>query len=128
MAEPAPGPDRDATLHWRVGHSSGPYSNWLRSRLVKHGDGIFDQPHFSQREQKRERGFRSLVLIDAIHVQTIPATAGVRGIKFQAEIVPAQKPIEGALSLFVPPLVGSCAVGFKTCGHHGLGLDGLLIE
>ena len=61
-------------------------------------------------------------------MQSIAAAAALGGIKFQAEIVPAEEPVESALRLFVPPEVRRGAIGFQTRRDHGLRLNGLLVE
>src|SRR5207245_3289372 len=58
----------------------------------------------------------------------IAAAAGGCGVKLQAEVVPAEEPVESALSLLVPPRVRGGAVGIQTGGHHRLRLDRLLVE
>ena len=61
-------------------------------------------------------------------MQPVVAAASRGRVEFQAEIVPADKPVEGALGVFVPPEVGSGAIGFQAGRDGGLGLDGLLVE
>src|SRR6266436_3053824 len=100
----------------------------LRGRLVEDGNGILHEPHLGQREQERQGRFRSLVAVDSVHVQRIAAPATVGRIKLQPEIVPAEEPVERALSLLVPPRVGRGSVGFEAGRHHRLRLDGLLVE
>src|SRR5437763_10111007 len=65
--------------------------------------GALGQSQLRQRQQESQGGFRALVLTHAVHVQRISATAGVRGIQLQAQIVPTEEPIECALRLLVPP-------------------------
>ena len=50
--------------------------------------------HFQQCHQERQRGFRSLILIGAVGMQAVPATAGFRIVKRKLEIVVAQEPVE----------------------------------
>ena len=57
-----------------------------------------------------------------------PAAAALGRVEFQAQIVPAEEPVEGALRLLVPPDVGCGAIGFQAGRDHGLRLDGLLVE
>ena len=84
--------------------------------------------HFRQRQQKRQRGFRALVSIHAIHMQPVPASAVFRRVQFQPEIVPPDKPVEGPLRLLVPPDVAGRAIRFESRRNHGLRLDRLLVE
>ena len=91
-------------------------------------DGVLHELHFRQRKQKSQGRFRALVLVDAIHMQRIAAAARAGRVHFQSEIIPAEKPIEGALGLLVPPAVRRGAIGFQTGRHHGLRFNGLLIE
>ena len=84
--------------------------------------------HFDQAKEKSKCGFGALIAINAIDVQGIAATAGAGGVKLQTEIVPAEKPIEGVLGVFVPTDIGGGAVSFQTGGDGGVRFDGLLIE
>ena len=61
-------------------------------------------------------------------MQSITAAAGFCGVKFQAKIVPAEEPVEGAPRLFIPPGIRSRAKGFETGRNRCLSLDGLLVE
>src|SRR5437016_9902624 len=61
-------------------------------------------------------------------MQSVATAAALGRIQFQAEIVPADEPVEGALRLFVPPDIGGSAIGFQTGRNHGLRLDGLLVK
>ena len=97
-------------------------------RLLEARHHVLRQSHFRQREQERQRGLRALVPIDAIHMQSIAAAAGLRRVELQAEIVPADEPVEGALGLFVPPEVRCGAIGFQAGGDRRLRFDGLLVE
>jgi len=64
--------------------------------MIKRADHRLQQFHFCQREQEGQSGFRALVLVDAIHMQGIVAAPGARRVKFEAQVVPAEKPIKGA--------------------------------
>jgi len=46
-----------------------------------------------------------------VRVQTIAATASLRSVQFQPEIVPAEEPVEGAFALVHTPRVG------RGCGY-----------
>ncbi len=63
----------------------------LRSWFIEHRDRVLHELHFRQREQEGQRRFGSLVGVDSIHVQRVVAAAGIHGVKFQAEVVPAQE-------------------------------------
>ena len=89
---------------------------------------VLRQLHLRQRKQECQRGFRSLVPVDPIHMQSIAAAAGLGRVEFQSEIVPADEPVEGALRLLVPPDVRCGAIGFQTGRDRGLRFDGLLVE
>ena len=104
-------------------------------RLFRDGDGFLEtgedvlrQLHFRQRKQEGQGGFRSLVSVDAIHMQPIAAAARFRRVEFESQIVPADEPVKGALRVFVPPEVRGGAIGFQTSRNRGLRLDGLLVE
>src|ERR1019366_7053063 len=90
--------------------------------------GVLYQPHFRQRQEKGQHGFRSLVFVAPVRVQPVATAAGLAGVEFQPEIVPAEEPVEGALRLFIPPRVGCGAVRRQASRDRGLGLDGLLVE
>jgi hypothetical protein len=72
-------------------------------RPLEAGQHILRKPHFRQRKQEGQRGFRSLISVDPIYVQPIATATRIGRVEFQAEIVPADEPVEGALSVFVPP-------------------------
>src|SRR5882672_6208327 len=92
--------------------------------MVEHCHRILREPHFRQRKQKCQRGFRALICVDAVHMQRIAAAAGVGGIQLQAEIVPAKKPIEGALRVFMPNGIGHAQRAFDWfLGWNDLGLE-----
>jgi len=86
------------------------------------------EPHFRLRQQKSQRGFRTLVLVAPVRVQPIAAAAALAGVEFQPQIVPAKEPVEGPLRLSVPPWVGRGTVCFQARRNRGLRLDRLLVE
>src|SRR5436853_6349637 len=53
-----------------------------RGGLAENADGSFRKSHFRQGEQKRQKRFGSLVLIDAVHAQRVVAPSGVGIVKF----------------------------------------------
>src|ERR1035437_10429198 len=61
-------------------------------------------------------------------VQPIVAAASGGKLKAEAEIVPADEPVKGALRVFVPPEVRCGAIGFQAGRNRCLGLNGLLVE
>ena len=107
-------------LHWVIGA--------VMTRLLNAICGVLYQPHLRQRQQKGQHRFRSLVFVAAVRVQSIAAAARLGGVEFQAEIIPAEEPVEGALRLFIPPQVGRGAVRFQASRDRALRLDGLLVE
>ena len=50
--------------------------------------------HFGEGKQKRERGFRALVLIDAVNVQAIPTATALGIIERKTEVVASLEPFE----------------------------------
>ena len=89
---------------------------------------ILRQPHFRQRQKESQCGFGSLVFVAPVRVQAVAAAAGLGAVEFQSEIIPAQKPVKGALRLLMPPWVGCGAVCFQASGNRGVRFDGLLVE
>ncbi len=78
-------------------------SKRLRIGRIKNSHDVLREAHFRQCEQECQRRFRSLVLVHTVHVQRVAAAAGGFRVEFQAKIVPAEEPVESALSPFVPP-------------------------
>ncbi len=89
---------------------------------------MFSQAQFQQGMKIGERRFRTLILVGAIGVQAVPATAGRRVIHGQIQVVAPAEPIEGAAGFFAPARVPGDSLCFEAGGHRSLGLDGLLIE
>ena len=52
-----------------------------------------------------KRGFRSLILIGAVGMQAVPATAGFRIVERKLQIVIAQEPVESRPGLSAPAIV-----------------------
>src|ERR1039458_8453290 len=99
-----------------------------RDRLLETRQYVLRQLHLRQGKQEGEGRFRSQVPVDPIHMQPIVAAASLGRVEFEAEIVPADEPVKGALRLFVPPEVRCGAVGFQAGRNRCLRLDGLLVE
>ena len=55
--------------------------------------------HFDHGEKERQRQLRTLILVHAVAEQTVLAAAGLRVVKWQAEVVVAQEPGLGAARL-----------------------------
>src|SRR5438105_3512248 len=87
-----------------------------------------DRAHVDEREEKGQRRLRALVLVHAVDVERVPATAGRRVIEPSAQMVLAEKPVEGATRLLVPERTAGDALRIEARGDHGGGLDRLLIE
>src|SRR5579862_1421894 len=81
-----------------------------------------------QRHQERERGFRSLVLVDAIRMKSVFASACLGIVERHSEIVLAEEPIEYATGFNPPALLTRHLVCHKTSGDRGAGFNRLLIE
>src|SRR5579872_1616378 len=99
-----------------------------RNHFLKTGQDTLSQTHLRQGKQECKSRLGSLISIDAIYMQPVAAPACFRRVEFQAEVVPAQKPIKCALRVFVPPEVRCSAIGFETGRDSCLSLNGLLIE
>ena len=84
--------------------------------------------HFQQRHQKRKGRFRSLILVDAVGVQAIPATARCGIINRNLQVVPAQKPAEYPLCFFKPEAIFSEPENFKAGRDSRASFYRLLIE
>src|SRR6185295_13384455 len=74
------------------------FADWF----LEIGQRVLRELHFGTGQQEGERGFRPLISVDPVHVQSITAAAGSRGVEFESEIVPAEEPVEGAMCLIVP--------------------------
>src|ERR1035441_1615418 len=85
-----------------------------QNRGPEAGDNVLRQPQFRKRQQERQRGFRALVAVDPVDVQSVATTAGPRRVEFQSEIVRADEPVKRTLGLFVPPGIGRRPIGFQT--------------
>src|ERR1039458_7011858 len=84
--------------------------------------------HVEQCHQKGERRFRSLILIYAIGMKPVPASAGDRIVKRYLQIVLAQKPAEDTMRFLKPAFLVRQPVGLKAGGDGGAGLHRLLSE
>src|ERR1700675_315746 len=72
--------------------------------------GCLESAHFQKCHKERQRRFRALVLIRAVRMQAVAATAGRRVIQRNLEIVVAQKPVESRPGFVAPAMVSSHAV------------------
>ena len=84
--------------------------------------------HFGEGKVEGQGRFGALVFVDAVVVQAVAAAAGAGIVERQAEIVAAQKPLEGALRLARPRSILRGAKGLEAGGDHGLRLHRLLVE
>jgi hypothetical protein len=89
---------------------------------------VFEQLHFAHRDEVGQRGFGALILVHAVGVQSIAATARLRIIERKAEIVAAQEPLEGDAGLFVPEGIVGGAIGLEARRDGAVGLDRLLVK
>ncbi len=89
---------------------------------------VLQRAHFEQRHQERQRGFRSLILVGAVGMQAVPATAGFGIVKRKLQIVVAQEPVESRPGFAAPAIVSGHAVSLQTGGHRAGGFNRLLIE
>ena len=69
------------------------------------GAGMLGGGHFRERDLEREGGFGTLVFVGAVVVQAVAAAAGGGIVKRDAEIVAAEKPVEGAPRLAPPEVI-----------------------
>ncbi len=79
-------------------------------------------------EQEGQRGFGALILAQPVHVQAVATAAGGRIVERQAQIVPAEEPLERAARFRDPEHVARGLIRFDAGGNRGLGFDGLLVE
>ena len=84
--------------------------------------------HFRKGEEECQSGFSSLILIHAIDMKPVPASAAVRIVKQNAQIVPSKEPIKRMARLSEPEGVGSGPVGLETCLQRRMSFDGLLVK
>ena len=61
--------------------------------------------HFEQCHQERQGGFRSLILIGAVGMQTVPAPARGRIVERKLKIVVSQEPVERGPGIYAPAIV-----------------------
>ncbi len=66
-----------------------------------------------------EGGFGALVLVNAILMETVAATAGAGVVEGEAEIVAAEEPFEGAFGLASPHGIPGDAEGLLAGADHG---------
>src|SRR5690606_13363376 len=81
-----------------------------------------------QRQQKGERRFRSLVLIQTIELKPVSASARLEIIHLLAQLVRAEEPMKRSQRLLQPRLAAGREVGFQTSGNAGLRFEGLLVK
>ena len=96
-----------------MGEGSGVFIS-LRGGLVEGGDRILHQLHLRKGQQKCQRRFSSLIPVDPVHVQRVPAAPCIGRVKLQTEIIPAQEPVKRALGVLIPGGVRGGTVGFQT--------------
>ena len=88
----------------------------------------FGRLHFQQRHKKRECGLSALILVYAVRMKAIPASACDCIIQGNLQIVFSEKPIECFARLFKPWALFRQPVYLKASGDRCASLDRLLIE
>src|SRR4051794_17363670 len=84
--------------------------------------------HFKQGKQKAETRFCALVLVYAIGMQAVAATAGLWIVELLLQHVFSKKPIEGGSRVLRPSYVSTNGVGFKAGRNGRASFNGLLIK
>src|SRR5664280_2933063 len=87
-------------------------------------DCQFDCLHFEQSHQERKCGFRSLIFVHPVGMESVPAPASRRIVEWNMQIVLAEEPAENPLGLFVPLSLFSEPVYLKAGRDCRTGLDG----
>ena len=88
----------------------------------------FGRLHFEQGHEERERRFGSLVLVHAIGMKAIPASARQYIVERDLEIVLAEKPAKDSPGFVKPLAFFRQPVYLKASGNGGASLYRLLIE
>src|SRR3954463_13177021 len=94
-----------------VTHRRKPTLAGLR-HLVQTDHPALQRLDLYQCAEERQGRFRTFVQIDAVEVQAIPATAGVRIVDAGIEVILAQKPAKCATRLDHPKAVTRDLIGF----------------
>ena len=96
--------------------------------LLQGGDHVLCPVHFRKGEEKSQRGFRALILIYAVDMQSVSATARLGVVERNAQIVSALKPFESLSGLSQPVGVAGSLVSFHARANGGMCLNRLLVE
>ena len=96
--------------------------------LLQGGDDVLCPVHFRKGEEKGQRRFRALILIYAVNMQSVAATACLSVVERNAEIVSTLKPFEGLRGLSQPVGVAGSLVSFHARANGRMCLDRLLVE
>ena len=103
-------------------------SSLLPGGFLETGEAVLQRLHFREREQERQRGFAALILTQPVHMQPVAAAASGRVVEREAQIVPAQEPLERAPRLRHPERIARRLIRLDAGGNRDLRLDGLLVE
>ena len=99
-----------------------------RYGLFQTGHRILCPVHFSKREEKGKRGFRALILIYAVNMQSVSATARLSVVERNAQIVSTLKPFKSLGGLSQPVAIAGSLVSFHARANGRMCLDRLLVE
>src|SRR5205085_1690294 len=105
---------------------------------VRSGLGLHDVPECSERrpdelqlgkrQQERQGGLCSLILVDAVLLEAVAAAAGDGIVNLQPEVIVAQVPVEGVPGLLEPIAAVRGTVRRQTRRDRSVGIDRLLVE
>src|SRR5262245_34761235 len=96
--------------------------------MLQGGEDVLCPVHFSKRKEQGERGFRALILIDAINMQPVAATPRLGVVECHPQIVSTLEPFKSLSGLSQPVAVAGRLVSFNACANGGMCLDRLLVE
>src|SRR5277367_4523807 len=100
----------------------------LASDLFSRTVVFFYVTHFQKRHQERQRGFRSLIFVGSVRMQSVSATACSGIVQRDLKIVVSKEPIERGPRLFAPAALPSCLIGLQARRNRRARLHRLLIE
>jgi hypothetical protein len=84
--------------------------------------------HFRKGEEESQRRFSALILIHAVNMQSVSATARLGVVERNAQVISPLKPIKSLGGLGQPVGVASSFVSFHARANGGMCLNSLLVE
>ena len=89
---------------------------------------VMRRTHFQEGEQEAQAGFRALIFVDSIRMQSVTATARHGVVEHAFQLILTDEPVEGPPGPLGPDRVASTVLGLEARRNHPTGLDGLLVE